>query len=63
MTAAQRIAAFLAVLVLTFAAGYGIGAAIDPVLEEDGGHPAVEHEADRPPEAEHGGHEDQGEGP
>ena len=63
MTAAQRIAAFFAVLVLTFAAGYGIGAAVDPVLDEDDGHPAVDHDAEQAPPAEHGGHEDQGEGP
>ena len=53
MSTAQRIVAFLAALVLTFAVGYGIGAAVDPVLDEPDGPPAVDHGRQDPP----GGHD------
>lgn len=50
VTARQRLAAFAAVVLLAFAAGYGLGGAVDPVVDHDA--PPVEH-----PSPDHGEHE------
>lgn len=42
---AQKLAAFAAALVAVFAVGWGVGAAVDPVIDE----PAEQHQ----PEPEH----------
>jgi hypothetical protein len=43
MSVPQRLVAFAVAVVLAFGAGYGIGDALDPVLDDDTEHPATEH--------------------
>ncbi len=56
MTTAARLALFAAVLVVAFAASFGVGAAVGPVDEDDPAPPPTTAPVEQPGTPDHGEH-------